>query len=118
MRNVATLLLLFVTATPLCLRPAVAPTAPATTTTEATTEATTEPAAKTDEKKWEFSLSAYTYIVPNDREYVQPTLRVDRDWLHLEARYNYEDIDTGSVFVGYNMSFGHDLTLDLTPMIG
>ncbi len=88
---------------------------------EPATTTTTEPE---EAKPWEFSLSAYTYIVPNDREYVQPTLRVDHDWLHLEARYNYEGIDTGSAWIGYNLSFGpHDaeaapLTFDFTPMIG
>jgi hypothetical protein len=69
-------------------------------------------------RPWSISLSAYTYIVPDDRDYVQPTLSFDYDWLHLEARYNYEDFDTASLWVGYNFSFGEELTLDLTPMIG
>jgi hypothetical protein len=68
--------------------------------------------------QWTYSLSVYTYIAPDDREYVQPTLVVDRDWLHLEARYNYEGIDTGSVWAGYNFSFGDTVKLDLTPMVG
>jgi len=67
---------------------------------------------------WSFSASAYTYIVPNSRDYVQPTITADRRWLHLEARYNYEDLETGSVWVGYNFSFGEKLSLDLTPMLG
>jgi hypothetical protein len=71
-----------------------------------------------EEKAWSFSLSAYTYIVPHDTDYVQPTLRADHDWLHLEARYNYEDRDTASVWLGYNWSFGKEVTLDLTGMVG
>jgi hypothetical protein len=67
---------------------------------------------------WSFSASAYTYILPNGSDYVQPTITVDRRWLHLEARYNYEDRETGSVWVGYNFSFGEKLSLDLTPMLG
>src|SRR5688572_25094286 len=72
------------------------------------------------ERTWSFSASLYTYFVPDDREYVQPTITADRDWLHLEARYNYEEIDAASAWVGYNSSFGNDdgLTLDLTPMLG
>ena len=42
----------------------------------------------------------------------------DRDWLHLEARYNYEAIKTGSLWLGYNFSFGKKLALEATPMVG
>jgi hypothetical protein len=70
------------------------------------------------EKKWSFSGSLYTYFVPDDREYVQPTITADRGWLHLEARYNYEDLETGSTWVGYNFSGGDKLTWEFTPMLG
>jgi hypothetical protein len=69
-------------------------------------------------KPWSFSASAYTYFVPDSRNYVQPTVTADRQWLHLEARYNYEDLDTGSAWVGYNFSVGEKLSLDFTPMLG
>ena len=49
---------------------------------------------------------------------MQPTITADRRWLHLEARYNYEDLDTASVWVGYNFSVGEKLSLDITPMLG
>jgi hypothetical protein len=58
------------------------------------------------------------YVVPHAEFYASPTFTADRDWLHLEARYNYEDQYTGSAWVGYNFSFGHKLKLDITPMIG
>ena len=67
---------------------------------------------------WEFGATAYSYFVPDDREYVQPTVTADRDWLHLELRYNYEAIDTGSAWVGYNLAFGEELALEITPMLG
>ncbi len=76
------------------------------------------PTIQTEQVATDWSFSAYTYIVPNSSDYVQPTLTVDRRWLHLEARYNYEDQETGSVWVGYNFSFGEKLSLDLTPMLG
>ena len=71
-----------------------------------------------DEKAWSFSASAYTYFVPDDSNYAQPTFTADRGWLHLEARYNYEAIDTGSAWVGYNFSGSEKLEWDLTPMLG
>lgn len=38
--------------------------------------------------------------------------------MHLEARYNYEDQFTESLWVGYNFSVGHKLVFEATPMIG
>lgn len=81
-----------------------------------------EPASPTiggeAEKSWSFFASAYTYLVPDDRDYVQPTFMADRDWLHLEGRYNYEAPDTGSAWFGYNVSVGEDVSLEFTPMLG
>jgi hypothetical protein len=70
------------------------------------------------DRQWAFSASAFTYIVPDDREYVQPTFTADRDWLHLEARYNYEDQQTGSAWVGYNFAGGDKFAWEVTPMLG
>ena len=68
--------------------------------------------------EWSFGGSVYTYFVPDDGNYAQPTVTADRGMLHLEARYNYEDRDTGSVWIGGNFHFGDELTWDITPMIG
>jgi hypothetical protein len=81
---------------------------------------TNVPSAITDkaEKSWSSSVSVYTYFVPDDRDYVQPTITADRDWLHLEARYNYEALDTSSLWIGYNFDVGDKLALEVTPMLG
>jgi hypothetical protein len=71
-----------------------------------------------DDNVWSFSASAYTYVVPDSENYVQPTFTADRGWLHLEARYNYEALDTGSAWVGYNFSGGEKLAWEFTPMLG
>ena len=75
-------------------------------------------ATEPDGNGWSFSAAAYTYIVPDSRDYVQPTFTADRGWLHLEARYNYEDLETGSAWAGYNFSGGKKLAWELTPMLG
>ena len=77
-----------------------------------------EVADETAESEWECSLSTSTYLVQNGRDYVNPNLVADRDWLHLEARYNYEAIKTGSLWLGYNFSFGKKLAFEVTPMFG
>jgi hypothetical protein len=83
--------------------------------------ATNESLALTEgvgETQWSFSASAYAYLVTDSREYVQPTFTADRRWLHLEARYNYEDLETGSAWVGYNFGGGKKLAWEFTPMLG
>ena len=71
-----------------------------------------------DERAWSFSVSLAGYLVQGSHDYAQPTLSADRDWLHLEARYNYEALETGSAWMGYNFSVGDKVTLDFTPMLG
>jgi hypothetical protein len=70
------------------------------------------------EHEWTFSASVYTYVVPEGDNYAQPTITADRGWLHLEARYNYEALKTGSAWVGYNFAGGEKLAWEITPMIG
>jgi hypothetical protein len=69
-------------------------------------------------EKWAFSASANLYLVPESREFVQPTFTADHGWLHLEARYNYEDLETGSAWAGYNFGGGQKLEWEFTPMLG
>ncbi len=67
---------------------------------------------------WEFTASVYGYFPPEDTNYGQPTIMADRGALHLETRYNYEGIDTGSAWVGWNVGVGEKLRLDATLMAG
>jgi hypothetical protein len=67
---------------------------------------------------WEFNLSVSGYYVPNGQSYASPTFTADHDTLHLEARYNYEGLRTGSLWVGYNLTVGKKLVLEATPMVG
>ncbi len=47
-----------------------------------------------------------------------PIYSADKDWLHLEARYNYEDINTFSAWFGYNFKGGNKFQYAITPMLG
>jgi hypothetical protein len=67
---------------------------------------------------WAYSASIYLYLVPHDDDYAQPTLTADRRWLHLEARYNYEDFETASAWLGYNIGIGSDVSFAFTPKMG
>jgi len=80
----------------------------------------TEPAGETsgEASGWVFGPSVLLYVLANEPNYLQPTLTADRGALHLEARYNYEDRETGSVYVGWNLTFGRSLRFVVTPMLG
>jgi hypothetical protein len=59
-------------------------------------------------------------VAPSEPDYLQPTLTADRGALHLEGRYNYEDRESASAFVGWNYEtkIETQLRLALTPMFG
>jgi hypothetical protein len=67
--------------------------------------------------RWEFNAAVNFYFIPDDF-FVLPVFRADKNKLHLEARYNYEDRETFSCLVGYNFSGGNDFEYTITPMIG
>lgn len=89
-------------------------------TTNAPSVTNSPPLVGADDAKenWSFSASVYTFIVPDGDTYAQPTVTADHGWLHLEARYNYEALKTGSAWVGYNFAGGTNLTWEFTPMLG
>lgn len=69
-------------------------------------------------RTWAFTASAYLYALQAQADYVQPTVTADREALHLEARYNYEALDAGSAWVGYNLGTGKTVSVEFTPMVG
>ena len=67
---------------------------------------------------WSFSGTVATYMLPDERNYAQPTFTADRGALHLEGRYNYEALRTGSAWLGYTISGGKRVQWEITPMAG
>ena len=64
-----------------------------------------------DAEPWEYSLTVDGYIIEGEDGYASPTFTADRGWLHLEARYNYENFRTGSLWAGYNFSWGKNVAV-------
>lgn len=69
-------------------------------------------------RRWSPALSAYGYIIPDDADYTIAIGSADYGGLHLEGRWNYENLDAGSFFVGWTFVFGRSLEVEATPMMG
>lgn len=67
---------------------------------------------------WEISSSIFYSHPPDSEDRLTPILYADRGPLHLEARYNYEDLDTLSVFAGWTVGAEGELDVAFTPMLG
>ena len=70
------------------------------------------------EPAWSFSSSAFYYFIPEEENVFSVVGYVDHNALHLEARYNYEDQNTASVFAGWRLETGKNFQFAATPMAG
>jgi hypothetical protein len=64
-------------------------------------------------------IEMYRYMANGVPSLLQPTAHFQsaKNW-YIEGRYNYEDVQTFSLYVGKNISGGKDLEFSITPMIG
>jgi hypothetical protein len=79
------------------------------------------PVARAQEKAasaWSGSATLFSYLIPGAGDYAQPTVALDRKALHVEGRFNYEALRTGSLWAGYNFEGGSTVTWTFTPMGG
>ena len=67
--------------------------------------------------EWKVTPDLNFYFMP-DEIFIIPVIKADKGRLHLEARYNYEDDETVSLWTGFNFNGGKKFTFVLTPMIG
>lgn len=72
---------------------------------------------KNQGSKWSHDIEGWFYIMKDDFIF-SPVYAADKGWLHLEARYNYEDINTFSGWLGYNFNGGNKFQYAITPMFG
>jgi hypothetical protein len=65
---------------------------------------------------WRFSAWAEMFILPGEQDIFNPTFYARRGNLHLEARYNYEDFQTTSLWAGRRFELGKELKFVFVPM--
>ena len=66
--------------------------------------------------QWNFSAWAEMFIIPGEEDFFNPTFYARHKSLHLEARYNYEDRNTASLWAGHRFKFGKGVKFVLVPM--
>jgi hypothetical protein len=71
-----------------------------------------------DDETWQYSVTVDGYLPASGEGYASPTFTADHEWLHLEARYNDENLRTGSFWIGYNFAWGENWKFEVTPVIG
>jgi hypothetical protein len=76
------------------------------------------PALSASAQDWSFAFSGFVFDPPDESSYFSPIFYADRGALHLEGRFNYEDRDAASVFVGRNFETGEEVTFTAVPMFG
>ena len=76
------------------------------------------PDASATKPGWDYSATGMYYSFSDQSDFLLAVAIAERGQLHLEARYNYEALDAGSVFAGWKFSGGDKLTYDLTPILG
>ncbi len=67
---------------------------------------------------WEFSMEGLSYVHPVGDDVSVLTATADCGSIHLETRYNYEDLKTASIFTGWTFSIGESCAVAVTPMAG
>jgi len=67
---------------------------------------------------WDFSLWGDYFLKPDNGSYFNPTLYADTKSIRIEGRYNYEALNTASVFAGKKFYTGKTLTIEAIPMLG
>ena len=67
---------------------------------------------------WSASVTGFSYLLPGQDDVAVAVATAEKGSLHLEARYQYEAPDSGSLFAGWKFSGGGDVTWEATPILG
>ena len=67
---------------------------------------------------WTAEIDLSLWLPPDDSNFLLLQASADRGPLHLELRYNYEDLETGSAWIGWTVEGGGSVPFFVTPMVG
>lgn len=76
-----------------------------------------EDGAPDDPNAPSYSLSLYLNLVP-DKSYLLPMAAMTRGRLYVEARYQYEDLETASLWIGPVIAGGEQFSWWIAPVAG
>lgn len=76
------------------------------------------PPTDAQEPGWDMAATGYFYALDDQSDYLSVVATANRGALHLEARYNYEALDSGSLFAGWTFAGGDALSYEFTPILG
>lgn len=79
--------------------------------------AATLSAQSSPQPAWEY-WAGVDAVFARDDDTLAPTLMADTERFHLEARYNYEGMDTTSLWGGYTVRSADGESWAVTPMLG
>jgi hypothetical protein len=68
--------------------------------------------------KWTGGISVFLFDPPHDDSYGLGIVTADRASLHLEGRYNYEGLETASIFGGWTLVGEGEVAVTVTSMLG
>jgi hypothetical protein len=77
-----------------------------------------EPAPPAPAPAIEGEAIVFGWVVPEQDNFAMADAWLDVRRLHIEARYNYEALHSGSLFVGANASAGDSIAIAATGMVG
>jgi hypothetical protein len=69
-------------------------------------------------REWNMEGAILGFLYTDTIALWNPSFTADHGNLHLEARYQWEDWRTASVWAGRNFAFGNELAVSVTPMAG
>ena len=78
----------------------------------------TVPATCFSQRPWEAGMELYGNIVPHEPFSLTPMVYYNSEVFYAEARYNYEELHTASLYVGKYFSQEGKLSFDIAPLLG